>query len=116
MARSTLARIATYLRDSAPLPRRSEKMRRMPANPTVLVIQHEVDTPLAALEPPISALGVRTVTWGSYEQDEPPEGPFDGVIVLGGEVNPDGTGGDYPLDREREVIADAHARGGTERE
>ena len=33
------------------------------------------------------------------------------MIVLGGIVNPDGTDGDAPLDREREVIADAHARG-----
>ena len=33
------------------------------------------------------------------------------LIVLGGIVNPDGTDGDAPLDREREVIADAHARG-----
>jgi GMP synthase (glutamine-hydrolysing) len=80
-------------------------------NPTVLVIQHDLDTPLAALEPPIAALGVRTVTWRSYAEDEPPAGSFDGLIVLGGEVNPDGTGGDHPLDREREVIADAHARG-----
>ena len=33
------------------------------ANPTVLVVQHDLDTPLAALEPPLAALGVRTVTW-----------------------------------------------------
>jgi GMP synthase-like glutamine amidotransferase len=81
------------------------------ANPTVLVIQHDLDTPLAALEPPIAALGVRTVTWDARMQAEPPAGAFDGVIVLGGIVNPDGTDGDFPLDREREVIAAAHARG-----
>ena len=32
-------------------------------------------------------------------------------MVLGGIVNPDGTDGDAPLDRERELIADMHARG-----
>jgi GMP synthase (glutamine-hydrolysing) len=81
------------------------------ANPTVLVVQHDSDSPLAALAPPLAALGVRTVTWLVPEQSEPPAGPFDGLIVLGGIVNPDGTGGDAPLDRERETIADAHARG-----
>jgi GMP synthase-like glutamine amidotransferase len=84
---------------------------RMSANPTVLVIQHDPDTPLAALAPPLAALGVRTATWDSGTQAEPPEGVFDGVIVLGGMVNPDGTDGEQPLDREREVIAEAHARG-----
>jgi GMP synthase (glutamine-hydrolysing) len=81
------------------------------ANPTVLVVQHDLDAPLAALEPPLAALGVRTVTWHASSQPEPPAGPFDGLIVLGGVVNPDGTDGDAPLDREREVIAGAHARG-----
>jgi GMP synthase (glutamine-hydrolysing) len=81
------------------------------ANPTVLVVQHDLDAPLAALAPPLAALGVRTVTWLATSQPEPPAGPFDGLIVLGGVVNPDGTGGAAPLDREREVIADAHARG-----
>jgi GMP synthase (glutamine-hydrolysing) len=81
------------------------------ANPAVLVVQHDLDAPLAALEPPLAALGVRTVTWYALSQPEPPAGSFDGVIVLGGVVNPDGTDGDAPLDREREVIADAHARG-----
>jgi GMP synthase (glutamine-hydrolysing) len=83
----------------------------MTANPAVLVVQHDLDSPLAALEPPLAALGVRTVTWYALAQPEPPAGSFDGLIVLGGIVNPDGTGGDAPLDREREVIADAHARG-----
>jgi GMP synthase (glutamine-hydrolysing) len=81
------------------------------ANPTVLVVQHDLDSPLAALEPPLAALGVRTVTWQALSQPEPPSAAFDGLIVLGGIVNPDGTGGDAPLEREREVIADAHARG-----
>jgi GMP synthase (glutamine-hydrolysing) len=81
------------------------------ANPTVLVVQHDLDSPPAALEPPLAALGVRTVTWQALSQPEPPAGAFDGLIVLGGIVNPDGTGGDAPLEREREVIADAHARG-----
>jgi GMP synthase (glutamine-hydrolysing) len=81
------------------------------ANPTVLVVQHDLDSPLAALEPPIAALGVRTITWHALSQPEPPAGSFDGLIVLGGIVNPDGTDGDAPLEREREVIADAHARG-----
>jgi GMP synthase-like glutamine amidotransferase len=81
------------------------------ANPTVLVVQHDLDAPLAALEPPLAALGVRTVTWHAASQPEPPAGSFDGLIVLGGIVNPDGTGGEAPLEREREVIADAHARG-----
>jgi GMP synthase (glutamine-hydrolysing) len=80
------------------------------ANPTVLVIQHDLDSPLAALEPPMSALGVRTVVWYAPGEPEPQE-PFDGLIVLGGIVNPDGTDGDAPLDRERELIAGAHARG-----
>ena len=31
--------------------------------------------------------------------------------MLGGIANPDGTGGDAPLEREREIVADAHARG-----
>jgi GMP synthase (glutamine-hydrolysing) len=81
------------------------------ANPTVLVVQHDLDSPLAALAPPIAALGVRTVTWHAPSRPEPPAGSFDGLIVLGGIVNPDGTDGDAPLEREREVIADAHARG-----
>jgi GMP synthase (glutamine-hydrolysing) len=81
------------------------------SNPTVLVVQHDLDTPLAALEPPLAALGVRTVTWQALSQPEPPAGEFDGLIVLGGIVNPDGTDGDAPLEREREVIADMHARG-----
>ncbi len=84
---------------------------RVRSNPTVLVVQHDLDTPLAALEPPLAALGVRTVTWYALSQPEPPAGAFDGLIVLGGVVNPDGTDGDAPLEREREVIADAHARG-----
>ena len=83
----------------------------MSANPTVLVVQHDLDTPPAALEPPLAALGVRTVTWYALSQPEPPAGPFDGLIVLGGIVNPDGTDGDAPLERERELIADMHARG-----
>ena len=83
----------------------------MNANPTVLVVQHDLDSPLAALEPPLTALGVRTVTWQALSQPEPPAGAFDGLIVLGGVVNPDGTDGDAPLDREREAISDAHARG-----
>ena len=81
------------------------------ANPTVLVVQHDLDSPLAALEPPLAALGVRTVTWHAPSQPQPEAGSFDGLIVLGGIVNPDGTDGDAPLDRERELIADAHARG-----
>jgi GMP synthase (glutamine-hydrolysing) len=81
------------------------------ANPTVLVVQHDLDSPLAALEPPLTALGVRSVTWFALEQPEPPAGEFDGLIVLGGIVNPDGTDGEAPLEREREVIAAAHARG-----
>jgi GMP synthase (glutamine-hydrolysing) len=80
-------------------------------NPTVLVVQHDSDSPLAALEPPLTALGVRTVRWLTPEQPEPPTLSFDGLIVLGGIVNPDGSDGDAPLDREREIIADAHARG-----
>ncbi len=83
----------------------------MSANPTVLVVQHDLDTPPAALEPPLAALGVRTATWYALSQPEPPEGDFDGLMVLGGIVNPDGTDGDAPLDRERELIADMHARG-----
>jgi GMP synthase (glutamine-hydrolysing) len=86
-------------------------MSSVSANPTVLVVQHDLDSPLAALAPPIAALGVRTVTWHAPSQPEPPEGAFDGLIVLGGIVNPDGTAGDAPLEREREAIADAHARG-----
>jgi GMP synthase (glutamine-hydrolysing) len=81
------------------------------ANPTVLVVQHDLDSPLAALEPPLTALGVRTVTWQALSQPEPPAGDFDGLVVLGGIVNPDGTDGDAPLEREREAIAAAHARG-----
>jgi GMP synthase (glutamine-hydrolysing) len=83
----------------------------MSANPTVLVVQHDLDTPPAALEPPLAALGVRTVTWYALSQPEPPAGSFDGLIVLGGIVNPDGTDGEAPLDRERELIAHMHGRG-----
>ena len=79
--------------------------------PKVLVVQHDLDSPLAALEAPLAALGVRTVTWFALSQPEPPAGSFDGLIVLGGIVNPDGSDGDAPLDRERELIAEAHARG-----
>jgi GMP synthase (glutamine-hydrolysing) len=81
------------------------------ANPTVLVVQHDLDSPLAALAPPLAALGVRTTTWQALSQPEPPSGEFDGLIVLGGIVNPDGTDGDAPLEREREAIAAAHERG-----
>jgi GMP synthase (glutamine-hydrolysing) len=84
---------------------------RVSSNPTVLVVQHDLDTPLAALAPPLAALGVRTVTWHAVAGSEPPPDAFDGMVVLGGIVNPDGTDGDAPLEREREVIADAHARG-----
>ena len=45
---------------------------RVAANPTVLVVQHDLDTPLAALAPPLAALGVRTVTWYALSQPEPP--------------------------------------------
>jgi GMP synthase (glutamine-hydrolysing) len=83
----------------------------MSANPTVLVVQHDLDTPPAALEPPLAALGVRMATWYALSQPEPPAGEFDGLMVLGGIVNPDGTDGDAPLDRERELIADMHGRG-----
>jgi GMP synthase (glutamine-hydrolysing) len=86
-------------------------MSRVSANPTVLVVQHDLDSPLAALERPLAALGVRTATWYAPSQPEPPAGAYDGLIVLGGIVNPDGTDGDAPLEREREAIADAHARG-----
>ena len=41
------------------------------ANPTVLVVQHDLDSPLAALEPPLAALGVRTVTWHAPSQPPP---------------------------------------------
>jgi GMP synthase-like glutamine amidotransferase len=81
------------------------------ANPTVLVIQHDLDTPIAALGPPLTALGVRTATWYPNRYPEPPAGGFDGLVVLGGVMNPDGTDGDAPLEREREVIARAHASG-----
>ena len=81
------------------------------ATPNVLVVQHDLDSPLAALAPPLAALGVRTTTWQALSQPEPPAGEFDGLIVLGGIVNPDGTDGDAPLEREREEIATAHARG-----
>jgi GMP synthase (glutamine-hydrolysing) len=81
------------------------------ANPTVLVVQHDLDSPLAALEPPLTALGIRTATWHAHSEPEPPAGDADGLIVLGGIVNPDGTDGDAPLEREREVIAAAHERG-----
>jgi GMP synthase (glutamine-hydrolysing) len=84
---------------------------RMSANPTVLVVQHDLDTPPAALEPPLAALGIRMATWYALSQPEPPAGEFDGLMVLGGIVNPDGTDGDAPLDRERELIADMHGRG-----
>jgi GMP synthase-like glutamine amidotransferase len=53
---------------------------------------------------------VRTVVWHVSAEPEP-AGPFDGLIVLGGIVNPDGTDGEAPLDRERELIADVHERG-----
>ena len=86
-------------------------MRGVNANPTVLVVQHDLDSPLAALEPPLAALGIRTATWQALSQPEPPAGEFDGLIVLGGIVNPDGTDGDAPLEREREAIAAAHERG-----
>ena len=50
----------------------------MSANPTVLVVQHDLDTPPAALEPPLAALGVRTVTWYALSQPEPPAGDSTG--------------------------------------
>jgi GMP synthase (glutamine-hydrolysing) len=110
MASSTLARIAVPSRLGAARAPMGEDSGVSP-NPTVLVVQHDLDSPLAALEPPLSALGVRTVTWYALSEPEPPAGSFDGLIVLGGIANPDGTGGDVPLEREREVVAEAHARG-----
>jgi GMP synthase (glutamine-hydrolysing) len=110
MASKTLARIAEPSRLAAAAAPMGENAV-VNANPTVLVIQHDLDTPPAALEPPLAALGVRTVTWQTLSQAEPPAGSFDGLLVLGGVVNPDGTDGDAPLEREREVIAGAHERG-----
>jgi GMP synthase-like glutamine amidotransferase len=45
------------------------------------------------------------------QRRSPSRRSFDGLIVLGGIVNPDGTDGEAPLDRERELIADVHERG-----
>src|SRR4249919_1053591 len=110
MASSTLARIAVPSRLGAARAPMGENWG-VSANPTVLVVQHDLDSPLAALAPPLAALGVRTATWFALSEPEPPAGSFDGLIVLGGIANPDGTGGDAPLEREREIVADAHARG-----
>src|SRR6476620_3842518 len=109
MARSTCARTPVPSRLAAAGAPMGED-ESVTANPTVLVIQHDLDAPLAALEPPLAALGVRTVVWHAPAEPEP-AGPFDGLIVLGGIVNPDGTDGEAPLDRERGLIAEAHERG-----
>ena len=104
MASSTLARIAVPSRLGAAGAPMGENWG-VSANPTVLVVQHDLDSPLAALAPPLAALGVRTVTWFALSEPEPPAGSFDGVIVLGGIANPDGTG------RRRAARARARDRG-----
>ncbi|CAB4861344.1 MAG: hypothetical protein F2799_00965 [Actinobacteria bacterium] len=54
----------------------------------LLVVQPDADTPLGALEAPIAHAGA-DVTWWEPRFDSPPAGPFDGIIILGSEANPD---------------------------
>ena len=54
----------------------------------VLVAQPDADTPLGLLEAPLIDAGMDLEVW-SPRFDPPPAGPFDGMILLGSETNPD---------------------------
>ena len=54
----------------------------------ILVAQTDVDTPLGLLEEPLISAGAVLAHWFPREE-LPPAGPFDGLVVLGSESNPD---------------------------
>ena len=79
----------------------------MSKRPLVLVAEHEGGARLGSLEEPLLRAGVNVSVWEA--SDSPlPGTAFDGLIVLGGSANPDGSGGPAPIDFERRLIRDAH--------
>lgn len=54
----------------------------------ILFIQPDADTPPGLLEAPLRAAGAELELW-EPRFDQPPAGPFDGIVLLGSETNPD---------------------------
>jgi GMP synthase-like glutamine amidotransferase len=57
----------------------------------ILILQHDDDSGLGSLEAPLRAAGAEVEVWQSHRKAAPNHGVvhYDGVIVLGGIVNPD---------------------------
>jgi GMP synthase-like glutamine amidotransferase len=81
------------------------------ALPVVLVVEHEGGAPLGSLHAPLLAAGVEPVLWDASADPAPPVAGFDGLLVLGGGANPDGSGDAAPLELERDLILEAHVQG-----
>ncbi len=77
----------------------------------VLVVEHVGGAPLGSLRAPLVGGGVDVVVWNASSDPGPPVQRFDGLIVLGGGANPDGSGDAAPLDLEQSLIRQAHADG-----
>jgi GMP synthase-like glutamine amidotransferase len=78
--------------------------------PVVLVVEHEGGAPLGSLGDPLLGTGVDLEIWEASYSLRGPGAAFDGLLILGGSANPDGTGGPAPLHLERRLIGDAHRR------
>jgi GMP synthase (glutamine-hydrolysing) len=78
----------------------------------ILVMQHDHDSALDALEPPLVAAGAELEVWFSNETDAPehPLEAYDGLIVLGGIANPDEDEQFEWLTLERSMIEEAVRR------
>ena len=79
--------------------------------PLVLVAEHDGGAPLGSLRAPLVGEGVDVVVWNASSASEPPVQRFDGLIVLGGGANPDGSGDGAPLELEQDLILRAHGGG-----
>lgn len=79
--------------------------------PVVLAVEHEGGAPLGSLRAPLEAEGVEVTIWDASRDPGPPLATYDGLLVLGGGANPDGSGDGAPLELERELIGRAHATG-----
>ena len=75
--------------------------------PKLLVIQHEPDTSLGALEPALLGHGLELVVIDTADAERAGLDGVDGLIVLGGEMHPDNPAA--ALVAERRLIAEAHA-------
>lgn len=78
----------------------------------ILVLQHDDDSALDALEGPLREAGAEIEVWFSMRTDAPEHPPeeYDGLVVLGGIANPDEDAIHPWLGVERELIADALRR------